>query len=225
MVRTERRAVLNAIRQEQRGNKKAIITRGYLRLEQVLDGRNRYEFAVVGDAKDSGVRPSERRLRRADAFYADEITVVVGRRILAAPFGSWEPQTFSNKLVFPGTTEQPAIAAILNSGKMSVQVDQVIYLSAWDLLSSRYVGVAQQGLLNGVAGAPFNASQWTRKDVFDDMVPTIRMNGGSTNDVQIWVDEVIDATSEDVDEENVIAILFHGWYAANCAEYNAAERA
>lgn len=224
MVRTERRAVLNAIKQENRNNPKAIITRGFLRLEQVLDNRNRYSFAVVGDPNDAGVRASERRLRRPDAFYCDELAVVVGRRLLANPFGSWEPHVFGNNLLFPGATEGPAIKALMNSGKLRVEVDQVVYSSAWDLMAGRFVDVAQQGLLNGVAAAPFLADAWDRDKVFDQMTPTIRLNGGSTNNVEIWVDEPIDASSEDVDEENVLAIFMHGWYAANCGEFNAATR-
>lgn len=224
LVRTEKRAVLNAIKQQNRNNKKAIITRGFLRLEQVLNARNRYAFSVVGDPNNGSQRASERRLLQPDAFYCDSLAVVVGRRILANPAGSWEPHVFANTLTFPGATEGPAIATLLNSGKLKIEVGQVVYTSGWDLMSNRFVDVAQQGLLNGVAGAPFLADAWDRDKVFDEMTPTIRFNGGDTNTVEIWVDETIDATSEDADDENVIALICHGWYAANCGKFNPDDR-
>lgn len=220
LTTTERRAVLNRISDENAGISNAIITRGFLRLEVVAGNKNRYQFAVIGEQGDPSVRASERRLSRADAFYVDDIALVCGRRILANPAGSWEPHTFANPLVFPGAIEQPALATIMNSGKLSVTVAQTTYLTAWDVMAGRFIGPAQQGLLNGVAGAPYLADSWDRDKIFSPQTPTFRLNGGSTNTVELWVDEPINATSQDADEENVLALIFHGWYAANCGSFN-----
>lgn len=220
ITRTERRAVLTKIAEDNAANPDAIITRGFLRLEQVANGRNRYQFPVIGENGEVGVRASERRLRRTDAFYCDEISLWLGRRTLTSPAGSWEPHVFANTIVFPGAVEGPALRTLMNSAKLSVTVGQTIWLAAWDTVSGRYVGMAQQGLLNGVAGAPFLADSWDRDKVFNEQTPTFRLNGGSTNDIQLWVDETIDATSQVVTDENVLALVLHGWYAANCGQFN-----
>lgn len=222
-VTTEERAVYRQIKQEQSGNPKAIITRGFLRLEQVLNARNRYAFDVVEG--DGTQRASERRLKRPDAFYCDQLAVVIGNRstVAGVPSGAWEPHTWANSLVFPGAAELPALIALMNTGKIRIEVDQVIYASQLDVMGSRYVDPAQQLVLSAVAG-PYIADGWQREKVFRKMTPTIRLNGGSTNVVEIFVDETINATAQTANTENVIALLCHGWYAANCADYNTARK-
>lgn len=222
-VTTEERAVYRQIKKEQEGNPKAIITRGFLRLEQVLNTRNRYAFDVVEG--DGNQRASERRLKRPDAFYADAIAVVIGNRstLAGVPAGAWEPHTWANSLVFPGATELPALITLMNTGKIRIEVDQVIYASQLDVMGSRYIDPAQQLVLSAVAG-PYIADGWDRDKVWRKMTPTIRLNGGSTNVVEIFVDESINATAQTANTENVIALLAHGWYAANCADYNTARR-
>lgn len=223
-VTSEERAVFRAIKREQAGNPKAIITRGYLRLEQILNTRNRYPFEVVEN--DGSQRPSEARLKRPDAFYVDKIAVAVGKRvaIATATYGGYDLHTWTNTLVFTNATEAAGIRTLLNSGRMRVEVDQVIYAAQLDTLGMRYVTPAQEGVLSAVGG-PYLADGWEREKVWRGMTPTIRFNGGSTNLVELFVNESINAAAPLATDENVIALLCHGWYAANCGEYNAASRA
>lgn len=223
-VTSEERAVFRAIKREQEGNPKAIITRGYLRLEQVLAARNRYAFDVVEN--DGGQRASEARLKRSDAFYCDKISVCVGKRVgfATATFGGYDLHTWANSLTFPGAAELAGIRTLLNSGRMRIEVDQVIYASQLDLIGMRYVNPAQEGVLSAVGG-PYLADGWEREKVLRPMTPTIRFNGGSTNLVEVFCNDTINASAATVTDENVLVLLCHGWYAANCAEYNAAARA
>ncbi len=220
MATTEDRAVYTAIKAELGDNDKAIITPGYLRLDQVLGTGNRVEFPVLQN--EGAQRSSELRLRISDAFYVTAMSVFVTKQVAAEPAGSGQPCTWANPAVFTGV-DAPAVEAIMNSGRLRVEVDSVVYLQAVDLLRFRDVGTAQQGL-NVLAANPYGASQWSTEKAFQGVTPVFRLNGGSSNVVTVLLGESVAAGAPVGTDENVLTVVFHGWLAQNAGAFNPANR-
>jgi hypothetical protein len=220
MATTEDRAVYTAIKADLAGNEKAIITPGYLRLDRVLGTQNRIEFPVL--VNDGDQRNSEVRLRISDAFYVTGLSVFVTKQVIAEPDGSGQPETWANGAVFTGV-DHPAIEAIMNTGRLRVEVDSVVYLQALDLLRFREVGTAQQGV-SVLAGNAYRGSTWTTYNSFQSVTPVFRLNGGSSNVVSVLLGESVAATAPVVTDENVLTVVFHGWLAQNAGAFNPANR-
>lgn len=212
------RAVYSAIKAENKDNDKAIITPGFLRLDQILGTDNSIVFPVLTNETQGGaVRSSEQRLKPSDSFYVSRVAVYVAKEVIANGPGSAEPETWGNPAVFTGV-DQASIKRLMNTGRLRVEVDGVVYIQAMDLLRGRDVGFAQ----NGVAGD--GASQWTNVDVFQAVTPVFRLNGGSSNVVTVSVNGALAAAAPLVANQNVLSVHFHGWLAQNCGAFNAADR-
>lgn len=212
------RATYAAIKNENKDNDKAIITPGFLRLDQVLGTDNSIVFPVLtNDTQGAPVRNSEQRLRTSDAFFVNRVTVSVTKEVIADGPGSSEPETWANPAVFVGA-DQPSIARLMNTGRLRVEVDGVVYIQAMDLMRFREVGQAQAA----VAGA--GASQWTNANVWQFNTPVFRLNGGSSNVVSVNVVGQLAAAAPVVTDQNVLSVHFHGWLAQNCGQFNAANR-
>jgi len=219
---TEERAVFQSIREFYGENSKAIPTRGFLRLEQVMDSKNRYTFPVLQD-NSTGQRPSEQRLNKNDAFHIDMVAVMVGKRLVAQPFGSVPLQPFANIQTWPiADTDSYGVQTMMQSGRMNIEVDNVKIITAMDVMGSQYVDSAQAGQQTTVTALTgvYGRSAYDRKKVFRPMTPTVRLNGGSSNDITVYVNESIQATPTAASYENVLCVYFLGWLVANGAEYN-----
>jgi hypothetical protein len=217
----EQRAVYQEIKRfyEDMGN--VIPTRGQLRLEQVGGAKNRYQFPVLND--EGNPRPSEKRLARTDAFWVDRIGTYLGSRYLDQTAGGTignqlynavTPLAYPDITVFAGSPlEAFSAQALLNGGTVSIEVDQVRWLQKFDTLRSRYVQ------------APDGAeAAWDDSKVMGKMVPTIRLNGGSSNVIEWAVNEAIDFTglapvTDEPGAENVLILILDGWYVANAGEF------
>lgn len=217
----EARAAYAAIMRELRGNPKAIVTPGYLRLEQILQsGTQLIDFPVM--VNDQGNQlASEERLRQSDAFYVTGVSVHVRKDLSGNPVGSGQPSTWGNPLVFTGTDLAP-IATLMNTGRLRVEVDGVVYIQALDLLRFRQVDTAQQGLSNGTAA--YGADAWKRMDTWAANVPVFRLNGGSNNQVSVLTNQPLALAAPTAGDNNVLAVQFHGWRAQNAGVFNAKER-
>lgn len=216
----EDRAAYAAIMKELEGNPKAIVTPGFLRLEQVLATANRIDFPVL--VNDQGAQlVSEERLRQSDAFYVTRVAVHVRKDLSGNPVGSGQPSTWGNPLVFTGADLAP-IATLMNTGRLRVEVDGVVYIQALDLLRFRQVDTAQQGLSNGTAA--YGADAWKRIDTWAANVPVFRLNGGSNNQVSVLVNQTLALAAPVAGDSNVLAVQFHGWRAQNAGIFNAKNR-
>ena len=218
---SEDRAVYSAIKADLADNSKAIITPGYLRLDQVLGIQNRVTFPVLVN-EGGAQRNSERRLAPSDAFYVSRVVVHVTKQVIADPDGSSEPELWANPAVFTGV-DQPAVAAIMNTGRLRVEVDGVVYIQGLDLLRFRQVGPAQAAL-NILAGNPYGASEWNTDQAYQDCTPVFRLNGGSSNIVEVLLGASVNATAPVGTDENVLTVGFHGWLAQNAGQFNPASR-
>lgn len=216
---TEERAVYQSIKRFYKNNPKAIPTRSYLRLEQVLVNQNRYAFPLLED--QTAQRASEQRLARTDAFHVDQMAFFVGKKVTADPVGSLRLETFANPLVFTGA-DQASIRTLMESGKFSVEVDQVRFIHSWDIRGSMYVDAAQYLLQQTVTATVgvYGADAFDRAKVFRTMTPTLRLNGGSSNSLQVWVDEPLTAVAPVSTDQNVLVWYMYGWRVANGAEFN-----
>ena len=214
----EDRAVYSAIKKELADNDKAIITPGFLRLDQILGTVNRVDFPVLTNEGTTAQRGSEQRLRPSDAFYVTDVGVQVTKEVILSGAGSSEPLTWANAAVFSGV-DQPAIAILMNTGRLRVEVDGVVWLQALDLARFREVGTAQ------TIAPSTNASAYTRGNSLATVTPVFRLNGGSSNVVSILVGQSIAAAAPVVTDQNVLTVVFRGWLAQNAGQFNPAQRA
>lgn len=216
MPTNEMRAVYKAIKADLADNEKAIITPGFLRMSRVLGQANRYDFAVLEN--QGAARPAEVRLKLSDAFYVTAISVYVAKQVAADPDGSAEPHTWANPLVFTGA-DQPAVAAIMNTGRLRVEIDGVVYLQGLDLFRFRQVGTAQEGLDAG-AGGLYGADAWNTDQAFQGNTPVFRLNGGSSNEVSVLLNQSVNATAPVGTDVNLLYVHMHGFLAQNAGQFN-----
>jgi len=221
-ITNEDRATYSAIAADLKGNPKAIITPGFLRLDQILGTSNRVAFPVLVNEGTGTQRPSEQRLRPSDSFYVSGVSVHVTKEVIADPDGSSEPLTWANPKVFTGV-DQPAIAALMNTGRLRVEVDGVVYIQALDLFRFRYVGQAQEGL-NVLAANAYGADQWKTADVFHANTPVFRLNGGSSNVIEVLLGQSVAMVAPVGTDQNVLSVHLHGWLAQNAGQFNPASR-
>jgi hypothetical protein len=211
----EQRAVYQAIKKDLQGNDKAIITPGYLRLEAVTGTTSRYDFRVL---ENQGATVStEQRLKLSDAFYVTHVGVYIRKDTAASPVGSGEPQTFASPITFPAA-EGLAMATIMNTGKLRVEVDGVVYIQGMDLLRFRTVGPAQMGTLQATGATAYPASEWSTADVFHAATPVFRLNGGSSNEVSVLLGQSVAAGA--AAGTNYLTVHFHGFLAQNAGQFN-----
>lgn len=218
MPTNEMRAVYKAIKSDLRGNDKAIITPGFLRMSRVMQTANRYDFPVLEN--QGATRPAEVRLKLSDAFYVTAVSVYAASQstVAGTPDGSAEPHTWANRAVWTGA-DQPAVAAILNTGRLRVEIDGVVYLQGLDLFRFRQVGTAQQGL-NVLAANPYGADTWNTDQAFQANTPVFRLNGGSSNDISILLNESVNATATIANTVNLLYVHLHGFLAQNAGQFN-----
>lgn len=210
----EQRAVYQNIKTMISDIPNAFATRASLRLEQVGSTRNRYRFPVLAD--EGTARASERRLARTDAFFVDRIGMFIGERTVANTFGGFEINSWANPLSFPTATSVDGIACMLNTGVLSIEVDNVKYLQLYDAMQSRFVSEAQDGTGPAVID---QANGWDNTKNYGQMVPTIRLNGGSSNVIEWSVNEAVNLTASAGTHEEVLVIILDGWLAANAGEF------
>ena len=211
----EQRAVYQAIKKDLEGNDKAIITPGYLRLEALTGTTSRYDFRVLENQGATLV--PEQRLKLSDAFYVTHVAVYIRKDTAGAPIGSGEPQTWASQLIFPAA-EGLAMATIMNTGRLNVQVDGVVYIQGLDLMRFRKVGPAQMGTLQATGATAYPASEWSTGEVFQAATPVFRLNGGSNNEVSILLGQSVAAGA--VAGANYISVHFHGFLAQNAGQFN-----
>lgn len=231
---TEQRAVLQNLKGFISEMPNAFLSRASLRLEQVGGAKNRYRFPILAD--EGVIRNSERRLSRTDAFFVDRIGMFVAKRNLDKDPATMIPgigsldnavtlYAFPNANIFQDGAEWNSVAAMMNGGTLSLEVDQVKYLQLLDAMGSRFVDFAQtQGLVDGTSAT--NADGWRTKEVMVPMVPTVRVNGGSSNVLEWAVNEAVDLTGQPItvgedsyETENVLVVILDGWLAANAGEF------
>lgn len=221
----ERRAVYEEIKRIERDNKGAIITDGYLRLEAVLasGAANTLSAIAFNVLTNSGTsqRQSEQRLQPSDAFYIERVGLFYGWQSAATVTSTQtDLQTFPNGAVFGAANVAPLRG--VSSGRLNITVNSVEYMRALDVLSLQYVSTAQKGVAPSV-GDLWEASAFDLDAFLYRLTPTIRLNGGSTNEITINFGEPQAFTA--AAGETLTAVLYlKGWLAQNCGRFNPLQR-
>lgn len=216
----ERRAVYEEVKRLEKGNPNAYITDGYLRLEAVLaqGGSNTLSAINFQVLTNSGgaQRSSEARLNPSDAFYCERVGFYFG--IQRAPQVPTQTllESFANGQTLGASNIDPARGVL--SGALSVKVNSVEYIRQLDLLGMAYASTAQAGVLSATA-SPYEASAADIDCSLYRLTPTVRLNGGSTNEIRIQMGDP--QTFTVTPEETLVAVLYlKGWLAQNCGRFN-----
>lgn len=215
--RTEKRAVYNQLVKAYGDNDRVVLTEGFLRLELPFTNTALFNFPVLQNAGTQ--RASEQRLAPADAFHVDRIGLFIGTRSTAA--GGTVSQVALEPMGNPIAIAAGNLAAAwtLYNGRLSVKVDSIDFVKQMDLLSNRYVGALQTGRVPATGGVD-GVSSWNSDQVFREITPSFRLNGGSSNEVSITCTEPPGSITPPANTELVVCLVFKGWLAQNGAEYN-----
>lgn len=220
----ERRAVYEEVRRLERANKGAYISDGYLRLEIALSTNavaatfSTIRFNVLSN-EGTTTRASENRLNPADAFYVERMGLFFGLRSTAAGTSTANLQTFESASVF-GAGNVAGLRTI-QAGRINIKINSVEYIRALDVLSMKYTGTAQDAVAPSV-GDLWDASAFDLGKLLYPLVPTIRFNGGSTNEVTVQLPEAATLTAAANTEISVV-LYCKGWLAQNCGRFNPLE--
>lgn len=220
----ERRAVYEEIRRLEKANKGAYISDGYLRLEVALSTNavaatfSAIRFPVLTN-EGQGQRASEQRLNPADAFYVERMGIFFGLRSTAAGTSTANLQTFESASVF-GAGNVAGLRTI-EAGRINMKINSIEYIRALDVLSMKYSATAQDAVAPSV-GDVWDVSAFDLEKLLYRLTPTIRFNGGSTNEVTIQLPEAATLTAA-ANTEISIVMFCKGWLAQNCGRFNPLE--
>lgn len=222
----ERRAVYEEIKRLEKANKGAYISDSYLRLEVALSTNavassfTTIRFSVLtNEGQAAAPRASEYRLQPADAFYVERMGFFLGLRLTANGTSTANLQTFESASIF-GAGNVPGIRTI-QAGRINIKINSIEYIRALDILGLKYAGTAQDGVAPSV-GDLWDASAFDLGKQLYPLVPTVRFNGGSTNEVTIQLPEA--ATLTAAANSEISAVLYcKGWLAQNCGRFNPLE--
>jgi hypothetical protein len=205
-------------RNQNEGLKNAIMLPGYLRAEVVLGVQNEIAFAVGENVQVAGqpVSATENRLQMNDAFYithysvmfATWVTATAGARVRAGL------HTFANGAVFG--LNAPSVEGAYN-GRLSLRVDDTVFMDSMDMLRFKAAGTAQEGLAVSTAATnnAYTESRFINSEAFaQETDPLVRLNGMSRNQFRIALPDTLDFGL--VVGSSVSAVLYlRGWLAQN----------
>lgn len=181
------------------------------------------EWQIRNDVNNLGmaaIRNTENRLDPNDAFLATHMTVMFGMELTTSTTpGATIMQQFDN----PATqalggfeTATPAVTEAYN-GRIDIEVNNTKFATNIDMLSFRYVDLAQQGTL------VFTASNTARSNMEGDKgwrrcLPGLLMNGGDTTKLRLTLPESTNFGAL-ATFSVVAAVMFRGWRIGNGAGY------
>lgn len=216
------RAGYNALSEQFGPN--VIITEGYLRSEVLLGAQSTINFDISANA--GAPQNTEVRLSINDAFIVTHIAVMIGRVVDTAvgPHGAMTLHTFPNDKVFTTAAQQLAMQA-LYSGAMRVQVNDIVYIEALDMLSFLRADNAQQGVAvstvatTGITG--YSSMEGNR--AFKPLTPFIMFNGPAKNSVTIELPESL-AMAATAPAQHWGVLLCRGFLAQNGGGFRPSRR-
>lgn len=215
-AKDEKRAVYNNLLKYYAGNSRVVLTEGFLRFEQLFTNSRLFTFPVL--ANEGTQRTSEQRLAPADAFHVDRVMFYLGARSTVAGVGqsAVQMETFGNTINL-GANLSPFWT--MYSGKLSVKVDSVDVIKQLDLIGFRYVGATQTGRIPATGGVD-TASDWNSSEVWRQITPSFRLNGGSANEWTVTLPDLPGTITAPANTELVCGFICKGWLAQNGAAYN-----
>lgn len=220
-IMSPKRALLHEIDAVNRrlGLDNVLMLPGYLRSEVTLGTTNEIQFALGVNEQANGqpVFPTENRLRINDAFFVTHWSVMFYTFATAggaAARSRARLHTFSNSAVFG--LNAPAIQAAYN-GKLSLRVDDTVYVDSMDLMRFYAAGTAQQGVevSTGATQPAYVADQFINSEAFAlETDPLVRLNGPGSNRLAVTLPDSVAFTA--VGAQTVVAVAYlRGWLAQN----------
>lgn len=187
---------------------------GSLRVESaILATTNNIVFRL--EENQGGANINETRLAINDAFIARYMSIQIGRRLTANTLASEILHTFPNTFVFTAANEAVSLPAFYN-GKVSIQVNDIVYAQNVDMLSFMRADNAQQGTaVSSVALTGIQAFSSTERDrAFLPLTPQIVFNGPSRNVITIQLPDSVNLAAA-AGSENRAVLMFRGLWAQN----------
>lgn len=213
------RALYDAVYQDNiaAGFDEIVPLEGYLRSEVVLGVTNGFEFPLRFDEQAPGqdIAATENRLRQNDAFYPIDYSIQFYTYATNVAGDRWRQplQTFANGQVFGLNT--PEVAGAYN-GRMSLRVNNVVFMDSLDMQRFQFADTAQQGVeISGPAPGAYERSATYRDAAFARITdPIVRLNGYYSNRFAVAFPDQLDFTK--VTNAAVVAVLYlRGWLFQN----------
>lgn len=195
---SETRALYNALQQKKKKGEFAtnsIITESFLRFETPLTSSQSVTFNVLA-GMGANQQSTEHRLKTPDSFIITEMSLMIRKTTSTITAAQSKLFTYPEATVFSKAGESQALENVYN-GFMTVKIDQTTWIDSLDLSRFRRVGLAQQGLAvsaNATANIQLQSEQSNNSWGYDCLTPSIKLDGGSNNDITLNLPESIDMT-------------------------------
>lgn len=220
-IMSPKRALLHEIINENRrlGFANAIQLPGYLRSEVALGTTNRIDFAIGVNEQADGqaIVPTENRLRINDAFFVTHWSLMFYKYTTSGGVAARSRarlHTFDNAAVFGANA--PSLLAAYN-GKMSLRVNDRVYVDSMDAMRFYAVGTAQEGVevSTGATNPAYVADHFINSEAFAlETDPLVRLDGAGANRLSLTLPDSVVFTN--VGTETVVAVAYlRGWLSQN----------
>jgi hypothetical protein len=186
----------------------AILTQGYLRLEQaMIVGQTNILFPILVNQSTGGQFNTENRLNLQDAFVTSELALYL-----------WAPGSLTGVnvalLSYPNTTQftttTAAAAEVVYHSYLQLSVNKQVLVPFWDTWRSRLVNQTQQAL--AIAPGTVQDQLSGRDDVFYPTEPNWVIIGSRSNILTL----VMPSQFTSVLAFARIVLYFRGFLAQNC---------
>ena len=193
------------------GLNNAIQLPGYLRSEVTLGSTNSIDFAIGVNEQANGqpVVPTENRLRINDAFFVTHFSLMFYTFTTADGVGGRaraRMRTFDNTTIFG--LNAPSVRAAYN-GKLSLRVDDTVFIDSLDANRFYTVGLAQEGVGGAVADQYINPEMFAL-----ETDPLVRLGGPQSNRLTLTLPDSVNFGL--VVGQTVVAVAYlRGWLSQN----------
>jgi hypothetical protein len=187
----------------------AILTQGYLRLEQsMIVGQTNILFPILVNQSTGGQFNTEQRLNLQDAFVSNHIGIYLFIP-LAAGATTTPLLSYPNTTQF-GTAGSAAAAETIYHSYATLSVNKQVIVPFWDIFRSRLINQTQQAV--AIAAGTVQDQLSGRDDVLDNTEPNWVIIGSRSNILQIVMPNAFGA----VTPLARIVFYFRGYLAQNC---------
>ena len=200
------RAALNYIKDVQDGkhpnapkiNPNAVVSEGFLRLEQNLSTRDSYSFNVLENQGEKFV--TERRLKVSDQFLVTHLGLFVISDTLdlnPPPRRAVAPLQTYNSIPLRAALGLSSAEVVWNS-LLEIRVDETVYFDGYDTSRFKRAGTAQEGLevSTGATNPEYVADEWSDANYgMAKLTPFIFLAGRANNKINLQMPSVVAFTT------------------------------
>ena len=180
-------------------------------------------FPVI---QDQNQFDNEIRLDRTDSFTCMEVGMFLGYATTSALAARQAPDIM---LTGPNPTSVAAGVGITDPlfwafqrAQLIMKADTVTYIETFDMVRTRRVGVAQQGLDAG-GGVLYSADQWGKDYGMARLVPSFTLSGAFKNSVQLKLPRPTSTAGIADTLTATVSLMFRGFFNQGGAEFKTAK--